>query len=439
LYLDELGLQSAYDLKPIVDGKALAEALGTHPGPWMKDALDIVMAWQLRHQDTTTKEDAIEAVKNKHGELTTSLVRHFLTLTIRPLFEKTQTHNVTAQGRRVTASKGLPRKYEGIEDEAITRPWKAEKESSALDLLSWVIKCLDQKLTEQTWPLLIPPLLTLVDDVDTRYKARGCEYLTGLFSATSSALMARTGLGEVFETAMVPCLSYLPTLTPEEESITLLNAAYPAFFSLAAVRYPARTPTTNIAAVYERLESSRNHTRIQPPSTERVKFLIRILHSHILPSISHVSEYPRIVAALLNHVATVLYTLGINAVSHMMYVLPLLTAQLTAPFAAACPPLLTSATKALQAVLANAWPRVYLWRGEILKGLCGCWMNASEEQFDDTIKQGFKLCVQMLVNAVDATAEHGKVEDNADVDIRVELLKLVEADTRLGGLLGEFT
>jgi len=438
VYLDELGLQSAYDLKPIVDGKALAEALGTRPGPWMKDALDIVMAWQLRHQDTATKEDAIEAVKNKHGELTTSLVRHFLTLTIRPLFEKTQTHNVTAQGRKVTASKGLPRKYDGIEDEAITRPWKAEKESSALDLLSWVIKCLDQKLNEQNWPLIIPPLLTLVDDVDTRYKARGCEYLTGLFSATSPALMARTGLGEVFETAMVPCLSYLPTLTPEEDSITLLNAAYPAFFGLAAVRYPPRTPKTNTASVNERLETNRNHTRLQPPSAERVKFLIRILHSHILPSISHASEYPRIVAALLNHVTTVLYTLRINAVSQMVYILPLLTAQLTAPFAAACPPLLLSATNALQAVLANAWPRVYLWRGEILKGLCGCWINASEEQLDDMTKQGLKLSVQMLVNAVDATAEHGKLEENTDVDIRVELMKLVEADTRLGGLLGEF-
>ena len=52
----------AYALKPLLDGKALAKALDTPPGPWMKDALDVVMAYQLHYP---TK--ANEGRRNRRG------------------------------------------------------------------------------------------------------------------------------------------------------------------------------------------------------------------------------------------------------------------------------------------------------------------------------------------------------------------------------------
>ena len=57
----------------------------------MKDALDVVMAWQLRNPNVTDPTAAIEAVKVSRAEKTDSelsfrLASHFLQLTIPPLF-----------------------------------------------------------------------------------------------------------------------------------------------------------------------------------------------------------------------------------------------------------------------------------------------------------------------------------------------------------------
>lgn len=52
-----------------------------------------------------------------------------------------------------------------------------------------------------------------------------------------SGMLERTGLGEVFDSTLMPVLLYLPTLTPEEESLQLLDAVYPALFALIRVRY----------------------------------------------------------------------------------------------------------------------------------------------------------------------------------------------------------
>ena len=116
-HIQSLDLFTAYDLRPVIDGKALATALNLKPGPWMKAALDVVMAWQLRDPSNTTTEAAIEEVKTKQGELPALLIRHFLTLTIRPLFSKKQPRNVTAQGRRVTTQPVLPERSVGGDEE----------------------------------------------------------------------------------------------------------------------------------------------------------------------------------------------------------------------------------------------------------------------------------------------------------------------------------
>ncbi|KKY25746.1 putative trna nucleotidyltransferase [Diplodia seriata] len=52
-HIQKLNLTEAYALKPLLDGKALAKALETPPGPWMKSALEVVMAWQLRNPGVT--------------------------------------------------------------------------------------------------------------------------------------------------------------------------------------------------------------------------------------------------------------------------------------------------------------------------------------------------------------------------------------------------
>ncbi|KAI1176700.1 hypothetical protein F4777DRAFT_587777 [Nemania sp. FL0916] len=72
LFLDHLrglDLMDAPSLKKVIDGTQLAKALGVTPGKWMKEALDVCVAWQFRHPDATDAAGAVEEVNGKRKEL----------------------------------------------------------------------------------------------------------------------------------------------------------------------------------------------------------------------------------------------------------------------------------------------------------------------------------------------------------------------------------
>ncbi|KAK4544343.1 hypothetical protein LTR36_004234 [Oleoguttula mirabilis] len=417
-HIRELDLLEVNTLKPLLDGKTLAKALGTPPGPWMKDALDIVMAWQLRHPGATSPAEAIEEVKAKRaGELTSSLARHFLKLTIRPLFLKAKPSNVTDAGRKVTTTV-LPQKMTASSmDDTVNKPWKGSKEAFALDLLRWVVQALDAKLLEEVWPMVVPPVLTLLDDWETQYKCLGAELLRQVLEATPPLLLVRTGLGEVFEEALLPCLTFLPTITPEDESIELLSAVYPALLSLSRTRYPM-TPSPSSRSTATEL------------NRQRIKFLDLIVRKGILYGYQHCSQYPRITSVLFAQLTPLLNELGVECVKHLKYILPTLTETLAHPLAVEqTTATLLSAVQALQALILNAWPRIPEYRGVVLKGLTLCWLNLSQVdqaggEEVEALRAELKIAVEMLRAVL-----------GPDAGFDEECATLITADSRLEGLL----
>lgn len=450
-HIQALNLLEAHTFTPIIDGRALSAALSTPPGKWMKDALDVIMAWQLRNPDFTDTAAAIEAVRSsgvlshseaepngtikapkkrdtkKKGEqsstppyasLIAALIHHFLALTIRPLFAQTPHPELTAQGRRNTTSM-LARKYPELENEAVTRPWKQKEGAYAVSLLSWCIKSLDADLAQKEWPLLIPPILTMIDDPDIPVKARGCDLLTTLLAATPPTLLQRTGLGEVFEEALVPCLSYLPTLTPEAESIVILNAAFPALVALAMVRHPV-APTDKLGA-----ESV----------TKRAKALDKLLRQGVLRGFAFAGEHVRIAEVLVAQLAVIVEELGVESVKHLKDVLPLLSNVLGEPFGLAYLPLVVRAVRALRAVVLGAWPRIGKWRAEVVRGVAVCWIRVVEEEQEKVEGERGKEFVEVkgeLRKVVEVL--RAAVAKDEEVDIEKDFRKFVEADERLRDL-----
>lgn len=405
-HVKELDLLEAYSMKPLLDGKTLAKELSTKPGPWMKDALDIVMAWQLRNPDKKSPEEAIQEVaKNRqmHGELTASLITHFLRLTIRPLFLKTQPSTVTAQGRKVTTA-SLPRGTNTDQPDEISKPWKG-KDAYALDILRWIVDSLDDRTTETNWPLLVPPLLSILDDTDTQYKVQGCRLISTLLDRTPPALLTRTGLSEVFEQAIMPFLGYLPSLEPEDTSVALLSGAYPALISLSrAMKDHGEGRTTK----------------------RQIELLDRVIRKGILTAFANCPEHVRIHEVLLRNLCLINRELGIESVKHVKHVLPMLSEILGDPVGHAYPSTLLAAVEALQSVILNGWPRMTANRGEVLRGITLCWIHAQDEKLEvmEDLRSRLKATALMLRDAV-----------GPECDIQADYRVLVEADPRLGGLL----
>ncbi|KAG9193111.1 hypothetical protein G6011_03146 [Alternaria panax] len=360
----ELKILDVDTFRPLLKGTDLAKALGTKPGPWMKEALDVVMAWQLRNPNVTDPTAAIEAVKASRAEQTDSelslrLASHFLQLTIPPLFPQNKSTSNALEASRQPA------------------PWKDTVNQYALDLLEWTISALDRKTTEAKWHLLMPPILKMIDDVGVEWKARGCHMLDlvlgNLYQTVvvddakkliarqgSANFLQRTGYHNIFADALLPMFTYIPSITPEAESVTLFNEVFPAVTSLAQL-LPAET---NKGDSWER-------------------FLDKILREGVLSPLAHFptpSSYAQLATLIMSHVPVLLGLMGIGTVKHLPDLVPLLSTILQEPFALSHKPLLLSTLKALQSVLLNAWPRLPDHRGSIMMGICVLWSRCVEEQ-----------------------------------------------------------
>ncbi|KAF2199538.1 poly A polymerase C-terminal region-like protein [Delitschia confertaspora ATCC 74209] len=388
-HLTSLDILEAYNFKPLLTGKELAKALNSTPGPWMKDALDVVMAWQLQHPNITDPAGAIEAVKAKtkisengkekeHCELPARLAAHFLRSTIRPLFsptsQKTAHPNLTAAGNRVSWPAESHSKARATDDPSAT-PWKDPKQAFVVDLLRWTLSVLEAKEIETNWGLLVPPILKMTDDIEIKWKATGCKLLTLLLESTPLALLSRTGLGDVFEETIFPMFTYLPPLTPEQDSIMLVEGAFPAIMALADVLHPP---------------IPKGADPLSPDARKREKFLDKILQASIVAPLfrAEPSSYPALATAILSHLPPLLQIMGIDSVKHLQSLIPLLSDILAEPLGPAYPALLSASAKGMQSVILNGWPRVGGHRGDVLRGVCVGWIRIIEEVEGKRLEEG---------------------------------------------------
>ncbi|KAH6882246.1 tRNA nucleotidyltransferase [Alternaria rosae] len=397
----ELNILDVDTFRPLLKGTDLAKALGTKPGPWMKDALDVVMAWQLRNPDKTDPAAAIEAVKASRdgktdSELSLRLAHHFLQLTIPPLFPQNKPTSNALEASRQPA------------------PWKDTVNQYALDLLEWAISTLDRKTIEAKWHLLMPPILKMMDDFDIKWKARGCRMLSLLLEnlhqksgmdhakkppiamQSSTSFLQRTGYHNIFTEALFPMFTYIPSITPESESVTLFREVFPAIIPLAQL-----LPT----------DTSKAHFR--------ERFLDKILREGVLSPLAHFptpSSYPELATLIMSYVPVLLGHMGIDCVKHLRDLLPLISAILQEPFALSHKPLLLSALKGLQSVLLNAWPRLPGYRGLVMMGICLLWARCVEErkkagsQDVEEITSQIQESVAMLDSIMQATETDGLAE-----------------------------
>jgi len=368
--------------------------MNTKPGPWMKDALDIVMAWQMRNPDITDPAQAIEAVKSsKNSELPSLLATHVLELIIRPLFSQAKSES--------TSTSKWQRAADGSEW------WKDTKNQAAMDLLRWTVSVLDEKSVEVNWKLLYPPLLKLLDDTEIHLKVQGCLLLTTLLRTVRPSFLSYTSLGPVFETTLRPFLTYLPTLTPEQDSAALLDATLPTIVQLAEVMYSdTAAATPDISAIEKK----------------RMRLLNDIVHDGILAPLRHApaSTYPELGITVLSHLPPLLSKLGIHSVRHLQAILQELSEILQNPFVLAKPDLALVTLRGLKSVIENAWPRIGEHRALVMLGVVRAWWRCCEEkngQDINNVKEGLREIVGMLdaVLAVDDTKKEEWEKEKQDI------------------------
>jgi hypothetical protein len=331
---------------------------------------------------------------------------------------------------------------------------------------------------EEYLPLFIPPILSLIDDDSLAFKARGCHLLSRFLiplKEVRSDFLKRTNLFSVFEDALIPCLLSLPTITPEADSLQILQAAYPALLitgEVGCIRGPhpekrkeGHAPTSSKAEAQRKDES----TFIQK--------ITAIVRNNIIPSFHHISSttpvaamssvtpstissfpYPRLSAYILETLSTYICKLGIHTSKYLQDIIPVIYITLTNPFGTGYPPLLKAAMSVARVTILNSYPRIWRFRGELLGALCTCWLNIREEDTEKSarptfvhLKEQLQEVAYLLRESIDeivrsVNSREGEtgggdyalinwvgLEEN--IDIRKECEDLVIADENLKDLL----
>ncbi|EAA32531.3 hypothetical protein GE21DRAFT_6288 [Neurospora crassa] len=322
-----------------------------------------------QHLDSAEKSNP-----KKQGFITT----HILPIYLRPLFSRSSPSQplITPSGRPSAYGQNPDARPSGLPDDSSkTKPWKFV-DLRAITVFDWAVSEADEESTiTNSWPLFIPVLLTLADDNSTSVRRRGLVILEKFLDKFPDKILNQTGLNKVFEDTVLPTLSYLPSITPEEESVQLLGPAY---------------------AVLRRLAGKLS-------GEKKNKLLDRVVREGILLGYFHAKEYVRIVEVLCREMGEVLMEMGVNTVKHLKDIIPMLSTILTDPFAFLHPPTLLSAIKALQVVLATCWPRIpnSPWQGEIINSLVLCWLNLHAS---DSVEDTFPAIRQALIHTADALA-----------------------------------
>ena len=137
-------------------------------------------------------------------------------------------------------------------------------------------------------------MLAFVDDASTYFKVRGCELLTLFFAKVPSPLLERTGLGEVFQSTLMPHLLYLPSLTPENESTAILEATYVALIALNRRLFPG--------------------DKYRQP---RIKELDKVMRDGIFKGYAHAGENVRIAELLVKKLTDLVNEMGVDSARHL--------------------------------------------------------------------------------------------------------------------------
>ncbi|RYP74837.1 hypothetical protein DL771_002758 [Monosporascus sp. 5C6A] len=349
----------------------------------------------------------VQSQEQRTKFITEDILSNFL----RPLFSRSRPTTVTASGRKAEFVETS--RYDNASAEAEARkPWKYGQRY-AITVFEWAVLQSDEPLLQKSWHLFTPVLLTLLDEPQTALKVRALDIFRAFWTRCPGDLMCQTGLAQVFEDAIFPAVLYLPSLTPEDESIAILDAAYPALIALAGID----------------LESTVDEPQSNPKFTEaQQKLLDKIIREGILVGYNHASEHIRLVELFCEKLRCVVNRMGILAIKHLKNVIPMAIEIMTDPFGTQHPPSLLSVIRLLQAIMSTCWPRIPHYCNEIIKALMLCWLNIEEE---DVFPDGDLGPAALKSELTKAAGMLSAVMEAAKMDMDERLAPLVEKEPQL--------
>ncbi|EJF63083.1 hypothetical protein DICSQDRAFT_103604 [Dichomitus squalens LYAD-421 SS1] len=337
-------------------------------GPWVLErsrnvALDILNAYVISSTD-----------------LQEQVLRGF----IKPIFQPNPHPSVNIEtGRKLPRPAGGPL---GHLDYMEGQEWKNHPEVS--HVISWCLSHTDTRSVEKLWHLFVPPIMTMLDDYDAKYKLRGVQLVSQLLEVSPPDLLRRTGIDTLILSSLKTCLTFLQ----HRETPDLIRATVPT-----SVRLTELTTADG--------------------SETRFDQLCALLGDCILANIwLYASRELDALQASVDAIPILVRTLGVGTSRYLKGLIPQLVFPLIpSPDNGASVEYKLSSLQALLAVVEVSAPRIPKWRGTILEAILKCWVDIpSNATAEETIqlKDHCRAVCAVLWTVCQSVAEavHGDYE-----------------------------
>ncbi|KAL1915272.1 uncharacterized protein VTP21DRAFT_7548 [Calcarisporiella thermophila] len=324
-------------------GKIIASCAGYWKGDkWSSKEIVLVVNDILERLRELLNYDSINSL---FGFYLAQILQHH----IRPYF--TQSHPAMEKKRNRYVEKNKMDLYE-------KQPWKTDRVET-VSIMETCVLAAKQFDVESAFFLLIPPLLTLIDDYDIQYKILGVRMFSHVLSNVSASKLTASGLDGVFYEALLSCLSY----RNDPSFDILIQHTFSALFRLVIL--------TN------------------PPDTERYFLQMDQLFAMTLDGLRMSGDKPAYRAIYLEQIPLLIEKLGMVSIKYLKVVLEILLDTAQVPFVGADSMkrqvlrLHEICVKALDTAIKMGWPRIPVYRGLVLRIVAESWSRIEEFEHEN--------------------------------------------------------
>ncbi|KAJ8585420.1 hypothetical protein M405DRAFT_865407 [Rhizopogon salebrosus TDB-379] len=352
----------------LVDEQAdIAARVGSFDGPgeWIPDDASSLVRSIL---------DPLTAPHIPPAVLTRILTHH-----LKPAFVANPHPRLNLQtGRKLHEPADTQDAYEG-------QVWKTRVGTA--NVLGWCLRNVDAYTYESVWHLIIPPVMTFLDDFEASYKLQGVRLVSDLLYRVPPELLKRTGVDGLLFTSLSGTFNHLrDPLTPN-----LIRAAVPTtlqLIDLTTPPSPAPLPPTSTFPSPDPTVMKSSSSRAHPAA--RYERLSALLGSSLVGTVFlyAYADHEAVLAAM-DMLPPVLTHLGIGAARWLKALIPQLTQALLPPDAAypALPcyidlRLKVSSLRALCTCIETCAPRMYLWKCNIIDAVGRAWVGATDIELE---------------------------------------------------------
>ncbi|KAJ3286536.1 hypothetical protein HDU79_006418 [Rhizoclosmatium sp. JEL0117] len=230
-----------------------------------------------------------------------------------------------------------------------TQPWKSDFPECVLIFESLIARI--SSIPPSLQNLIIPTILTLIDDYEPTYKIRGLTLLPILLPKLSPESLRATNLGTVFQDSLRVCLTYHSTPP-------VLSAAFLATPPLLKTLYPTKSSLQTLHASATLL--------FREGILRGLPLTIGGTLAQLRTILSAIPEFIPLLGAhtVLQHLAPLIH--------YLCEVLEIHTSDTDTQILAA---------RGLLAVIrGGGWPRIGVYHDVVVKAVAGCWMEVIREE-----------------------------------------------------------